>query len=111
MKRDRAVIYKDFYTNKFSAVKAVIVVYLDAAFEDFFNQYPFNSKNFKDYDHDKMLKHIDYRRRFGNGRRMGDAGFRLYELLTDYVDDVYNRNEIEQCARAVLDNIKLTDVN
>ena len=65
MKRDRAVIYKDFYTNKFSAVKAVIVVYLDAAFE----------------------------------------------LLTDYVDDVYNRNEIEQCARAVLDNIKLTDVN
>lgn len=58
MKRDRAVIYKDFYTNKFSAVKAVIVVYLDTAFEDFFNQYPFNSKNFKDYDHDKMLKHI-----------------------------------------------------
>ena len=38
MKRDRAFIYKDFYTNKFSAVKAVIVVYLDAAFEDFFNQ-------------------------------------------------------------------------
>ena len=75
MKRDRAVIYKDFYTNKFSAVKAVIVVYLDAAFEDFFIQYPFNSKNFKDYDHDKM------------------------------------RNEIEQCARAVLDNIKFTDVN
>lgn len=58
MKRDRAFIYKDFYTNKFSAVKAVIVVYLDAAFEDFFNQYPFNSKNFKDYDHDKMRKHI-----------------------------------------------------
>ena len=100
MKRDRAVIYKDFYTNKFSAVKAVIVVYLDAAFEDFFNQYPFNSKNFKDYDHDKMLKHIV----FDLCRIMGDAGF-------DYVDDVYNRNEIEQCARAVLDNIKLTDVN
>ena len=100
MKRDRAVIYKDFYTNKFSAVKAVIVVYLDAAFEDFFTQYPFNSKNFKDYDHDKMLKHIVF-----------DLCFRLYELLTDYVDDVYNRNEIEQCARAVLDNIKLTDVN
>lgn len=107
MKRDRAVIYKDFYTNKFSAVKAVIVVYLDTAFEDFFNQYPFNSKNFKDYDHDKMLKHII----FDLCRIMGDAGFRLYELLTDYVDDVYNRNEIEQCARAVLDNIKLTDVN
>ena len=51
MKRDRTVIYKDFYTNKFSAVKAVIVVYLDAAFEDFFTQYSFNSKNFKDYDH------------------------------------------------------------
>ena len=98
MKRDRAVIYKDFYTNKFSAVKAVIVVYLDAAFEDFFNQYPFNSKNFKDIV-------------FNLCRIMGDAGFRLYELLTDYVDDVYNRNEIEQCARAVLDNIKLTDVN
>ena len=31
--------------------------------------------------------------------------------ISDYVDDVYNRNEIEQCARAVLDNIKLTDVN
>ena len=69
MKRDRAVIYKDFYTNKFSAVKAVIVVYLDAAFEDFFNQYPFNSKNFKDYDHDKMLKHIV----FDLCRIMGDA--------------------------------------
>ena len=82
-------------------------MYLDAAFEDFFNQYPFNSKNFKDYDHDKMLKHIV----FDLCRIMGDAGFRLYELLTDYVDDVYNRNEIEQCARAVLDNIKLIDVN
>ena len=50
----------------------------------------FNSKNFKDYDHDKMLKHIV----FDLCRIIGDAGFRLYELLTDYVDDVYNRNEI-----------------
>ena len=107
MKKDRAVIYKDFYTNKFSAVKAVIVVYLDAAFLYLFYQYPFYIKNFKDYDHDKMFKHIV----FDLCRIMGDAGFRLYELLTDYVDDVYNRNEIEQCARAVLDNIKLTDVN
>ena len=107
MKRDRAVIYKDFYTNRFSAVKAVIIVYLDSAIEDFFTQYPFNSKNFKDYDHKKMLKHIV----FDLCRIMGDAGFRLYELLTDYVDDIYNRNEIKQCVIAVLDNIKLTDIN
>ena len=107
MKRNRAVIYKDFYTNKFSAVKAVIVVYLDAAFEDFFNQYPFNSKNFKIMIMIRCFNILV----FDLCRIMGDAGFRLYELLTDYVDDVYNRNEIEQCARAVLDNIKLTDVN
>ena len=107
MKRDRALVYKAFYTNRFTANKAVAVMYLHDALDDFFTKYPFNSKNFKDYDHDKMLKHIV----FDLCRIMGDAGFRLYELLTDYVDDVYNRNEIEQCARAVLDNIKLTDVN
>ena len=36
---------------------------------------------------------------------------RLYELLTDYIDDLYNRNEIEMCARAISETIKLADVN
>ena len=107
MKRDRALVYKAFYTNRFTANKAVAVMYLHEALDDYFTKYSFNSKDIKDYDHNQMSKHIV----FDLCRIMGDAGVRLYELLTDYVDEVYNRNEIEQCARAVLDNIKLIDVN
>lgn len=54
-----------------------------------------------------MSKHIV----FDLCRILGDAGYRLYELLTDYIDDLYNRNEIEMCARAISETIKLADVN
>ena len=67
----------------------------------------YNSKDIKDYDHSQMSKHIV----FDLCRILGDAGYRLYELLTDYIDDLYNRNEIEMCARAISETIKLADVN
>ncbi|QWM90271.1 hypothetical protein [uncultured phage cr25_1] len=107
MKRDRALVYKAFYTNRFTANKAVAVMYLHDALDDFFAKYPFNSKDIKDYDHNQMSKHIV----FDLCRILGDAGYRLYELLTDYIDDLYNRNEIEMCARAISETIKLADVN
>ena len=51
MKRDRALVYKAFYTNRFTANKAVAVMYLHDALDDFFTKYSFNSKDIKDYDH------------------------------------------------------------
>lgn len=107
MRKDRAIIYKDFYVNRFSAVKTVAVKYLEDAIKDFFNTFPFDKKNVKDYDYKRMKSHIV----FDLCRMLGDAGFRLYELLTDYVDDLYNREELKFCALAAFENIKLSNVN
>lgn len=107
MKRDRALIYKDFYVNRLAANKAVAVKYIYDAMDDFFKRYPFNRKDVKDYDHDIMQKHII----FDLCRILGDAGYRTYEMLIDYIDDLYNRDDIEICVRVLVENIKLSDVN
>lgn len=107
MRRDRAIVYKDFYVNRFSAVKVVVAKYLEAELEDFFNTFPFNKNDVKDYDYKRMKNHII----FDLCRILGDAGFRLYEILIDYVDDLYNREELSRCAWVVFENIKFSDVN
>lgn len=107
MRRDRAIVYKDFYVNRFSAVKIVAVKYLEAELKDFFNTFPFDKNDVKDYDYKRMKNHII----FNLCRILGDAGFRLYEILTDYVDDLYNREELRLCAWAVFENIKFSNVN
>lgn len=106
-RKDRAVILKDFYVNRFAANKAVAVMYLEKEITDFFSKYPFNSKSVKDYDRAAMRKHIV----FDLCRTLGDAGFRLFELFNDYVDDLYNRDELKTCIIATFENFKLRDVN
>lgn len=107
VRKDRAEILRDFYFNRFSANKAIAVKYIEVEFKDFFTKYPFNPKDIKDYDRVAMRKHI----LLDLTRILGDAGFRLYELLCDYIDDLYNRQECYQCACAALENLKLKDVN
>lgn len=106
-KKDVLYKYKTFYVNRFAANKNVYIKYFDEALNDFFNKYPFDSKDVKDYPHDLMEKHIV----FDLCRIIGDSGFNIYSKLMDYVYNLYIRDDIQRSILIAVDNLKLNNVN
>ncbi|MBD5584379.1 MAG: hypothetical protein HDQ88_04805 [Clostridia bacterium] len=103
----REEILKKFYVDRIHATKNVAIHYIEEAFNDFFITYPFNEKKIVEYKDKDMLNHII----FDLLRMLGDPAYRTYELLIDYVYDIYNRTELEHSARINFENIKFKDVN
>lgn len=105
-KIDRENIYRSFYVNSVSAKRSVITKFLLESFLDFIERYDYRKPNSYDFNPQSMKKHII----FDILRLMGDEGFRLFEVLTDYCNDIYYRAENYKIAKTLYQSININKV-
>lgn len=93
--------------NPASAQEEIVLKFIDEVYNDFMTKYPFDSKDIKDYNRNDMRKHII----FSLIRSIGYQGYNLYEVLNDYIDELYNRKQHKAVADSKVKTLKLKLIN
>lgn len=107
MKKNREDILMSFFMNPASAHEEVLIRFIDEVYNDFMNKYPFDPKDVKDYNRNDMRKHIV----FSLIRSVGYQGYNLYEVLNDYIDELYNRKQYKAIADSRVKTLKMRLIN